>query len=162
MVHGIRRVAPVFAVSALAAAVLAGCAPGGDTVSEEKSNKLIEPVARIELGAAPAGPAAAPAAGAAPAASPAATPPAPVAGADGGDGKRLYDSVCIACHLAGVAGAPKFGDKAAWAPRLAAGIDGLVKSVITGKNAMPPKAGNPALTEAQIKAAVEYMIAQVK
>ena len=60
-----------------------------------------------------------------------------------------------------MAGAPKFGDKAAWAPRLAAGIDGLTASVIKGKNAMPPKGGSSA-SEADIKAAVTYMTAAVK
>ena len=67
----------------------------------------------------------------------------------------------MACHAAGVAGAPKFGDKAAWAPRLALGVDGLTASVIKGKNAMPPKGGSSA-SDAEIKAAVEYMTAAVK
>jgi cytochrome c5 len=59
-----------------------------------------------------------------------------------------------------VAGAPKLGDKAAWAPRIATGMDSLLKSVINGKNAMPPKGGNAALTDAQVKAAVAYMVDQ--
>jgi cytochrome c5 len=74
----------------------------------------------------------------------------------------VYDSACVACHAAGVAGAPKLGDKAAWAPRLAAGIDGLTTSVIKGKGAMPPKGGNASIKDADIKAAVEYMTASVK
>jgi cytochrome c5 len=63
--------------------------------------------------------------------------------------------------VAGVAGAPKLGDKAAWAPRLALGIDGLTASVIKGKNAMPPKGGSNA-SEAEIKAVVTYMVSSVK
>ena len=67
----------------------------------------------------------------------------------------------MACHAAGVAGAPKIGDKAAWAPRLAAGVDGLTASVIKGKGAMPPKGGSGA-SEADIKAVVAYMVSSVK
>jgi cytochrome c5 len=74
----------------------------------------------------------------------------------------LYTNVCSACHIAGVANAPKLGDKAAWAPRLAAGVDGLAASVIKGKGAMPPKGGAAAATEAEIKAVVDYMVASVK
>jgi cytochrome c5 len=73
----------------------------------------------------------------------------------------LYTQVCQTCHAAGVANAPKLGDKAAWAPRLALGIDGLTASAIKGKNAMPPKGGSTA-SEAEIKAVVTYMVASVK
>jgi cytochrome c5 len=73
----------------------------------------------------------------------------------------LYTQVCAACHLAGVANAPKLGDKAAWAPRLAAGVDGLTASVIKGKGAMPPKGGSAA-SDGDIKAAVAYMVGTVK
>lgn len=78
------------------------------------------------------------------------------------DGKAVYDSTCVACHATGVANAPKFGDKAAWAPRVATGVDVLVKSVVTGKGAMPPKAGNAGLADADIKAAVQYMVGAAK
>jgi cytochrome c5 len=78
------------------------------------------------------------------------------------DGKTVYDTTCVACHSTGVAGAPKFGDKAAWAPRIATGKDALLKSVLNGKNAMPPKAGNPNLSEADIKAAIDYMVGAAK
>lgn len=95
--------------------------------------------------------------------------PAPVvaAAADSGkaaapDGKAIYDSSCQACHAAGVAGAPKVGDKAAWAPRLGAGAAALTASAIKGKNAMPPKGGNASLGDADVKAAVEYMVSQSK
>jgi cytochrome c5 len=68
---------------------------------------------------------------------------------------------CAACHVAGVAGAPKFGDKAAWAPRVGAGVDALTASVIKGKGAMPPKGGSAA-SDAEIKASVQYMLDAVK
>jgi cytochrome c5 len=90
-----------------------------------------------------------------------ATAPAAKPAAAGGAGEALYNAACVACHAAGVAGAPKLGDKAAWAPRLAAGVDGLTASVIKGKGAMPPKGGSQA-SDADIKASVQYMLASVK
>lgn len=78
------------------------------------------------------------------------------------DGKAIYTQTCQACHATGVANAPKLGDKAAWAPRLAAGTDALVAAVLKGKNAMPPKGGNANLSEADVKAAVDFLIAQAK
>jgi cytochrome c5 len=78
------------------------------------------------------------------------------------DGKVVYDKVCVACHQVSVAGSPRLGDKAAWAPRIKTGTDALVQSVIKGKNAMPPRAGNPSLSEAEIRAAVDFMVSQSK
>jgi cytochrome c5 len=109
--------------------------------------------------AAPATPVAvAPAAPAAPA------PPAVAAQATASadEGKAVYSRVCIACHQAGVAGAPKFGDKSAWAPRIALGMDALYNSALHGKGAMPPKGGQPATPDAEIKAAVNYMVSAAK
>ena len=91
----------------------------------------------------------------------AATPAAPAATAKV-DGKKIFESTCTVCHGAGIAGAPKFGDKAAWAPRLATGIDTLYKVALGGKGAMPPKGGNKDLSDAEVKAAVDYMAAAVK
>jgi cytochrome c5 len=82
--------------------------------------------------------------------------------ADAAAGKKLYDGSCMACHASGVAGAPKLGDKAAWAPRASAGVDALTASVIKGKGAMPPKGAAAAASDAEIRAAVEYMLAQSK
>ena len=94
----------------------------------------------------------------------AAGPAAAKAGAKSGpaDGKTVYDKTCVACHAVSVAGSPKLGDKTAWAPRIKTGIASLVQSVTKGKGAMPPKAGNLALTEAELKAAVEFMVSQSK
>ncbi|MES2192437.1 MAG: c-type cytochrome [Pseudomonadota bacterium] len=87
---------------------------------------------------------------------------APAAGAQaGGAIPALYTQVCAVCHAAGVAGAPKLGDKAAWAPRVGAGVDALTASAIKGKNAMPPKGGSTA-SDAEIKAVVQYMVNAVK
>jgi cytochrome c5 len=73
----------------------------------------------------------------------------------------LYAQSCQACHAAGVAGAPKLGDKAAWAPRVAQGLDALTASVIKGKGAMPPRGGSTA-NDAEIKQVVTYMVNQSK
>ena len=70
--------------------------------------------------------------------------------------------MCVACHAQSVAGSPKIGDKAAWAPRIKQGMDTLVQSVLKGKGAMPPKGGNPSLSDAEIKAAVEFLVSQAK
>jgi len=78
----------------------------------------------------------------------------------GGDGQQVYQSVCAACHVAGVAGAPKLTDTEAWEQRAEQGFDALVQSVINGKGAMPPKAGQPSLTEQEIRDAVSHMLAQ--
>jgi cytochrome c5 len=96
---------------------------------------------------------------------PAAEKPAAAAAHDHGkpaDGKAVYDKVCFACHQVSVAGSPKLGDKEAWAPRVKTGTDAMVQSVIKGKGAMPPKAGNPALSDAEIRAAVDFMVSQSK
>ncbi len=78
------------------------------------------------------------------------------------EGKQVFDSTGMACHATGVAGAPKLGDKAAWAPRLGQGLDTLVEHALKGKNAMPPKGGNASLSDAQVRAAVEFMVSQAK
>jgi cytochrome c5 len=88
--------------------------------------------------------------------------PAPAAAAADGKGKSVYDQACIACHGQGVAGAPKFGDKAAWAPRIQTGMDALYTTSLKGKGAMPPKGGNTTLADADVKAAVDYMVAAAK
>lgn len=118
-----------------------------------------------EQAAAPAAPAAAPAAPApAPAAAPAAAAapaeqaaPAAQAAAIDPAGEKLYNQFCMACHAAGVAGAPKFGDKAAWAKYIDTGMDAMVKNAINGIGVMPPRGGSQASDE-QIRAAVQYMV----
>ncbi len=87
---------------------------------------------------------------------------APAAGGDAAKGKSVYDAACMACHAAGVAGAPKTGDKAAWAPRLKTGKDALYVAAIKGKGAMPAKGGNASLSDADIKAAVDYLMGLAK
>ncbi|MEO8014405.1 MAG: c-type cytochrome [Polaromonas sp.] len=113
------------------------------------------PAAPVAVAAATPAPSAAPAAATAPAA------PVQVAVANPGAGEALYKQACVACHAAGVAGAPKFGDKAAWAPRIQTGLDALTNSAIKGKNAMPPRGGSAA-SDADIHSAVVYMVNAAK
>lgn len=84
-----------------------------------------------------------------------------VAMADG-EGKKTYDEACGVCHTAGIAGAPKLGDKAAWTARIATGKDALYTVALKGKGAMPAKGGRADLSDDAIKAVVDYMIAESK
>jgi len=134
------------------------------SMSPDAVKKRLAPVAKVVIDpSAPApSPAAPPAAAATPVAAAAIPPPAAKAAPAAGGGKATYDAVCGACHGSGVAGAPKFGDKAAWAPRLKQGADALHASALKGKGAMPPKGGNLTLPDAEVKAAVDYMLSAVK
>jgi cytochrome c5 len=77
-------------------------------------------------------------------------------------GKDVYEASCVACHASGAAGAPKLEDKAAWAPRLSSGAAALHTSAIKGKGAMPAKGGNAALSDADVTAAVDFMMSKAK
>lgn len=129
--------APKLAAAAvLAFAVSAALAMGSSPkVDEEAIASRIQPVAKIELAATGA------------------------AGAAKGSrsGEEMVKAVCSACHQTGAAGAPKIGDKAAWAPRIAQGLDGLVKSATAGKNAMPPKGGAADASELELARAIVFM-----
>ena len=118
----------------------AAAAPADATAATAPSPDVVAALAAANKGAAPA---------AAPAAAGGAAVPA------------LYGQVCATCHATGVANAPKLGDKAAWGPRVAAGVDGLTASAIKGKGAMPPKGGSSA-SDSEIKAVVQYMVNAVK
>lgn len=133
----------------IAAAALVGCG----------KQETPAPAPAPAPAAAPAAPA--PAATTAPAAAPAAT----TAAADSGAGKSLYGKTCAMCHAAGVAGAPKPGDKEDWAPRIAQGTDTLNKHALegfTGKKGMMPARGGSTASDDEVKAAVAYMVEQSK
>ena len=89
---------------------------------------------------------------------------APPAGVSSGQGKvqTIYSASCSACHASGAAGAPKLGDKQAWAPRIKSGSEVLYNSAIKGKKAMPPKGGNVSLSNEDVKAVVDYMVSKVE
>ena len=76
-------------------------------------------------------------------------------------GEKLYKSACVACHSTGAANAPKLGNKAAWAPLIAKGMDDMMTVAIQGKGAMPARGGTKA-DDAALRAAVEYMVSRVK
>jgi cytochrome c5 len=76
-------------------------------------------------------------------------------------GETLYKQSCFVCHAAGVAGAPKLGDKAAWAPRIQQGMPAMLQNAIKGKGAMPPKGGSNA-SDQELSAAIEYMVNAAK
>lgn len=131
---------------------------GTQAATPEAVNERIAPVAKLAVEGGPA-------------VSSAVTPPpapAPVVAAVSTaapgkvDGKSTYDTACMACHAAGVAGAPKTGDKQAWALRLKSGNAALYTAALKGKGAMPAKGGNAALSDDAVKAAVDYMLAQSK
>jgi cytochrome c5 len=87
---------------------------------------------------------------------------APVAPTPAINGEQIYRTLCFSCHDMAVANAPKLGDKAAWAPRIATGMDTLYANALKGKNAMPAKGGNAALSDDEVKAAVDFMLSSVK
>ncbi|MFZ2857405.1 c-type cytochrome [Acidovorax soli] len=103
----------------------------------------------------------APAAPAAPATAAAAAPAAAATTTASANGENLYKQACQVCHGAGIAGAPKFGDKTAWTPRLAAGMDAVYANAVQGKGGMPARGGTQA-SDADLRAAVDYMAAAAK
>jgi cytochrome c5 len=124
-----------------------------DPLKREQTEQRIAPVARVAVAGQDNSALAAPAA-------------APTAAATDLPGDQVYLQVCTACHGAGIAGAPKTGDKAAWAERLAQGADTLNKHAIEGFQGkagyMPPKGGRTDLTDQSVINAVEHMVAQIK
>ncbi|MFO1394911.1 MAG: c-type cytochrome [Steroidobacteraceae bacterium] len=127
----------------------------GDPVYEKQVEARIMPVARDAVAGQDNSALAAPAAAAA----------APAAATDLA-GDAVYNQVCTACHGAGVAGAPKYGDKAAWAPRIAQGMDTLHQHALQGfqgkSGFMPPKGGRTDLTDQSVRNGVDYMVAGSK
>lgn len=154
-----------FAIPVVGIIMIASYATGGLKVDEKNGDaspasiaQRLKPVGTLVVGEAPAPAAAASPATASPAVKSASGQPVKT-GASAG--KQLYESICVACHGAGIAGAPKAGDKAAWQPRIAKGKDSLYTSALKGKNAMPPKGGSTA-PDADVKAAVDYMVGLAK
>ena len=164
---------------------IAGAARDASAGSERATLERIAPVGKLKLGepgqraraeaekaAAESAAAAAPAGESAPDSSgaagttvvaaaapavPASTPAAAVAIDEAGE--KIYKQYCFACHLTGVAEAPKTGDTQAWAPRAATGFDALFTNVVNGKGAMPPRSGFPHLSDDELKAGIRYLLA---
>lgn len=155
-------VIPIALIVMLASYVTGGfrTGAGSEGLSDAAVNARLKPVAIDVIPNDPASLAANEAAGAAPAPAPGAAPAAPVQ-ITADTGKKIFEAACQACHGTGVAGAPKFADKAAWAPRIGKGKDTLYTHALKGFNAMPPKGGSSASDE-EIKAAVDYIVAASK
>jgi len=85
-----------------------------------------------------------------------------VSGSASASGEEVYKKNCKMCHGSGMMGAPKVGDAAAWADRIAQGTDALYHSAINGKGKMKPKGGKKSLSDDDVKAAVDYMVSQSK
>lgn len=148
--------------AAPAAEKTAALAPAQEKAAVPAAQKTAAPAPTTEKTTAPAAQKMA----AAPAAEKAAPAPAAekaaASAAGKADGKKIYETTCTVCHGAGIAGAPKAGDKATWAPRLKSGMDALYASALKGKGAMPAKGGNAALSDADVKAAVDYLMGLAK
>jgi len=126
-------VVPVIGIILLVQLVIGGPKADPSALAPEAVSARIQPVGKVEFGAA--------------------------GGAAVRSGEEIAKEVCAACHQAGVAGAPKSGDKAAWAPRLKLGYTGLLQSVIKGKGAMAARAGT-SLTDQELGSAVVYIANQ--
>ena len=142
---------PIIGIIMVVNLVLSRHSAEPNAMTQESVAARIQPVGRVEFSSGE---------------SVAAAPSVPQAAASGKpqalSGKAVYDQTCVACHAQSVAGSPKLGDKAAWAPRIKTGTDSLVQSVLKGKGAMPPKGGNLSLPDADVEAAVDYMVGLVK
>jgi len=128
-------IVPVVAILLLVRLVLSQPSADANALTPESVTARIQPVARLEFGAAPA-----------------------KAGARGGE--DIVKATCAACHQAGVAGAPKIGDKASWAPRFKDGLNGMLAIATKGKGAMPPKGGDASLNDAELTRAIVFMANQ--
>jgi cytochrome c5 len=148
-------VVPVLLIIAIVQIVTGGlhADPGAPNMTEEAIAARIKPVGEVNIGATPA------ASTAVAAMAPAAAPAAATAARSGSE---VYQLACAACHAAGVAGAPKTGDGPGWAPRVAKGKATLYTHALNGFNLMPARGGNTSLSDAEVKAAVDYLVAQAK
>jgi cytochrome c5 len=123
---------PIIGIIMLVQLVTSRPHAGPLALTPEKVAERIKPVSGIEMGA--------------PAAAPGAR-----------SGEAIVKATCAACHQAGVAKAPKLGDKNEWAPHIKMGLASLVQTAIKGKGAMPPKGGDASLTDAEVTRAVVFM-----
>ena len=128
-------IVPVVSILLLVRLVLSQPSADPNAMSPEAVAARLQPVARLEMGAAAAKPGAR-------------------------SGEDIVKGTCNACHQAGVAGAPKIGDKAQWAPRIKQGLKEMLAIATKGKGAMPPKGGDGSLTDAELTRAIVFMANQ--
>ena len=141
---GIVGLALILGINSLVGGLLKGASAD---MSDEAVAARIAPVAQLNTG---------------PAIEPVAAAPAAPVATTARSGQEVYQASCFACHGTGAAGAPKVGDAAAWGPRAAKGIDGLMNSALNGLNAMPPRGTCGNCSDDDLKAAVEYMVENSK
>jgi cytochrome c5 len=123
---------PIIGIILLVQLVVGSPTADPAALTPEKVAARIKPVSGIEMGA--------------PAAAPGAR-----------SGEAIVKATCAACHQAGVAKAPKLGDKAEWAPHIKMGLNAMVQTAIKGKGAMPPRGGDASLTDVEVTRAVTFM-----
>jgi cytochrome c5 len=128
-------VLPVVGILLLVKLVLSQPSADPNALRPESVAARIQPVARVEFGA-------------------------PTAAPGARRGEDIVKATCAACHQAGVANAPKLGDKAAWAPLVKTGLNAMVATAIKGKGAMPPRGGDASLTDVEVTRAVAFMANQ--
>ena len=143
---------PIIGIILLVKFVTSSTPPSQETMSAESVAQRIQPAASVMTPDSPGAAAEIAASG-----QPLQVAAAPAAAA-GASGQSVYQSSCAACHGAGVLGAPKVGDAGQWSARAGKGKDTLYKHAIAGFNQMPPKGGNASLADADVKAAVDYML----
>jgi cytochrome c5 len=126
---------PIIGILMVVNLVLSRHSVDPNALTPEAVAERLQPVGRVEFGA-------------------------PQAAAGARSGEEIVKAVCAACHQAGVANAPKLGDRNAWAPHIKHGLKEMVATAITGKGAMPPRGGDASLTDAEITRAVVFMANQ--
>jgi len=129
-------IVPVVAIVLVIKLVLSQPSADPAALTPDAVAARIQPVGHVEFGAASA------------------------SGGAAASGEEIVKTTCAACHQAGVAGAPKLGSQPDWAPRIKQGMNALVASVVKGKGAMPPRAGNASLSDQDIARAVAFMANQ--
>lgn len=144
----------------IVAAALVGCGEKNAPQTEAPAASAPAPAPAAEAPAAAPAPAPAAEAPAAAPAAPEASAPATASAGDLAKGEQVFNANCVSCHGAGVMGAPKLGDKAAWEPRIAKGKDSVYTNALNGVKLMPPKGGNASLKDEDVKAAVDFMISK--
>jgi len=146
-------VVPVLLLVAIVQLTAGGLKLGAGSSEEAVANRL-KPVGTAIIGEVPASANAAPAS--------ASSAPAAASTAKARPGDQVYQQVCAMCHAAGLMSAPKLGDKAAWQPRVAQGVPTLYQHAENGIRTMPARGGNASLSDAEVKAAVDYMVGRAK
>ncbi len=128
-------VVPIVSIVLLVKLVMSQPSADAGALTSEAIAARMQPVARVEFGAA-------------------------AAPAGARKGEDIVKTTCAACHQAGVANAPKIGDRAAWAPHIKEGLNGMLATAVKGKGAMPPRGGDASLTDAELTRAIIFMANQ--